>query len=188
MPPAKLVSEAGDQTRVAPATTFAAAAVRRPSRVRVPPLTIRVPVPRSTSWRMVQVPASSFTRFWKLRTPPSRLTLPTRVSVLLPPPPSRIPRTLAPGPRMTESSPAPSWMATSVALAARMLPVLMMVQLASANVRALVRLMVPALERLVRLLRLPAKSRVAVGATVRELVARGPVTLRVPTLTVVPPV
>ena len=187
MTPAKVVSAVGDQTRVAPDEMAAPEAVSPASRVRVPLLTSRVPVPRSTSPLMVQEPEPCLTRDWKLRTAPSRLTLPTRVRVLVPPPPSMMPRTVASGPRLTVSSPAPSWMATSVALAARMLPVLLMVQSASVKVSALVRLMVPALDRLVRLVSVPEKSSVAPEATVMELVARAPVTESVPAAMVVPP-
>ena len=186
MTPLYAVVESLAQVRLAPEAMDTLVAVRSPSKVRLPALTVRLPV-KATSPVMVQEPVSSLTRFWKLRTSPSSETLPTRVSVLTPPP-SMMPRTVAPGPRVTLSLPEPSWMAMSVALAARMLPVLMMVQSASLKVRALVRLMVPEFVRLVRLVRLPEKSSVAPEATVMELVAREPVTLRVPALTVVAPV
>ena len=135
--------EEDEKARVAPEAMDAPEEVRSPSRVRVPPVTLNMPVPRSTPPLMVQDPASFLTRFWKFRTSPSRLTLPTRVRVLTPPLPSMMPRTVAPGPSVTESLPAPSWMATAEELAARMLPVLTMVLSESLKVRALVRVMVP---------------------------------------------
>jgi len=82
-------------------------------------------------------------------------------------------------------------MARSLALAARMLPVLINVLSLLAKVMGppFWRLIVPAFTRLVRLLpRLPARSKVAPEATVSALVAREPVRVKVPAFTLVPPV